>query len=311
MPLSHVTYSVPAVLDSQLDQQVAATDFDRATAVEALGGGRYAGEVEDGWGAPPGPNGGYLAAILTRALQDQLAPDGDRQPRSLATHYLRPSQPGPIEIAVEIVRAGKRFSTGRATASQGGKEVMTALGAFSTPGLPAAATWSPLPPAVAPAPARDAHRLLPDDYRPDRGAWLATTPDMPSIVSRVKVAPRLGGTPFSGRELAPGEAAETGGWIELPTPRRIDAAYVVLLSDVWWPPSLEPLTSPAIAPTIDLTVHIRADLPPDGLPAQPVLGRFRTTAAVNGTMEEDGELFLADGTLLAQSRQLALLAPIG
>jgi hypothetical protein len=40
-----------------------------------------------------------------------------------------------------------------------------------------------------------------------------------------------------------------------------------------------------------------------------VLGRFRTAAAVNGTMEEDGELFLADGTLLAQSRQLALLAP--
>jgi hypothetical protein len=27
-------------------------------------------------------------------------------------------------------------------------------------------------------------------------------------------------------------------------------------------------------------------------------------------MEEDGSLFLADGTLLAQSRQLALLAPL-
>jgi acyl-CoA thioesterase len=298
-------------VDSQIEQEAPATDFDRATAIHSLGDGRFAGEVEDGWGAPPGPNGGYLAAILTRALQHDLAPEGDRQLRSLTTHYLRPSQPGPIEVAVEIVRAGKRFSTGRATAFQNGKETMTALGAFSTPGLPAAATWSPLLPPTAPAPARDAGRLAPDRYRADSDAWLETTPEMPSIVSRVKVAPRLGGTPFSGRELAPGEAAETGGWIEPPTPRRIDAAYIALLADVWWPPSLEPLSAPAIAPTIDLTVHIRADLPPDGLPDQPVLGRFRTTAAVNGTMEEDGELFLADGTLLAQSRQLALLAPFG
>jgi acyl-CoA thioesterase len=298
-------------VDSQIEQEAPATDFDRATALTPLGDGRFAGEVEDGWGAPPGPNGGYLAAILTRALEHELAPTGDRQLRTLATHYLRPSQPGPIEVAIETVRAGKRFSTGRAAAFQNGKETMTALGAFSTPGLPAAATWTPPSPSVAPAPARDAERVAPDDYRPDSDAWLGTTPAMPSIVSRVKIAPRLGGTPFSGRELAPGQPADTGGWIMPPTPRRIDAAYVVLLSDVWWPPSLEPLTTAAIAPTIDLTVHIRADLPPAGLPDQPVLGRFVTAAAVNGTMEEDGELFLADGTLLAQSRQLALFAPIG
>jgi acyl-CoA thioesterase len=298
-------------VESQIEQEAPATDFDRATAISQLGDGRFAGEVEDGWGAPPGPNGGYLAAILTRALQHELAPDGDRQLRTLATHYLRPSQPGPIEVEIETVRAGKRFSTGRATAYQNGKETMTALGAFSTPGLPAAATWTPALPAVASAPERAADRLPPGTYRSDSDAWLETTPEMPSIVSRVKIAPRLGGTPFSGRELAPGEGPQTGGWIELPTPRRIDAAYIALLADVWWPPSLEPLTAPAIAPTIDLTVHIRADLPPDGFPDQPVLGRFRTTAAVNGTMEEDGELFLADGTLLAQSRQLALLAPFG
>lgn len=298
-------------MDSQIEQEAPATDFDRATAIRPLGEGRFAGEVEDGWGAPPGPNGGYLAAILVRALEHELAPAGERQLRTLATHYLRPSQPGPIEVAVEVVRAGKRFSTGRATAFQNGKETMTALGAFSTTGLPAAATWSPLPPDTAPAPARATGHLPSDRYRPDSDAWLETTPEMPSIVSRVKIAPRLGGIPFSGRELAPGEAAETGGWIELPTPRQIDAAYIALLADVWWPPSLEPLSVPAIAPTIDLTVHLRADLPPGGLPDQPVLGRFRTTAAVNGTMEEDGELFLADGTLLAQSRQLALLAPFG
>jgi acyl-CoA thioesterase len=298
-------------VDPRIEQDAPATDFDRATSVSPLGDGRYTGEVEDGWGAPPGPNGGYLAAILTRALEQDLAPAGDRQLRTLATHYLRPSRPGPIEVAIETIRAGRRFSTGRATAFQEGKEVMTALGAFSTPGLPAAATWTPPLPSVAPAPPRGADRLASDDYRPDSDAWLATTPEMPSIVSRVKIAPRLGGKPFSGRELDPDQPADTGGWIVPPTPRRIDAAFLVLLADVWWPPSLEPLREPAIAPTIDLTVHIRADLPPGGLPDQPVLGRFVTAAAVNGTMEEDGELFLADGTLLAQSRQLALLAPIG
>jgi hypothetical protein len=93
--------------------------------------------------------------------------------------------------------------------------------------------------------------------------------------------------------------------------RPIDAAYIALLTDVWWPPAFEPLSSLAIAPTVDLTIHVRAELPPEGLPDQPVLGRFVSSASLGGLMEEDGSLFLADGTLLAQSRQLALLAPLG
>lgn len=298
-------------MDSQLEQQAPATDFDRATAIEPLGDGRYGGLIEDGWGAPPGPNGGYLAAVVVRAMQAHIAPAGERQLRSFTAHYLRPAGPGEVEIEVATVRAGRRFSTTRATVHQNGKEIITALAAFSGRGMPAAGTWTPAMPDIAPAPPRDAPGVPPSDFHPNSGEWLAPTPEMPSIVHRVKVGPRLGGRPFSGRELAAGEAVETGGWIQSLQPRPIDAVYLALLADVWWPPSLEPLTAPAIAPTIDLTVHIRADLPPGGLPDQPVLGRFWTAAAVNGTMEEDGELFLPDGTLLAQSRQLALLAPFG
>jgi acyl-CoA thioesterase len=60
----------------------------------------------------------------------------------------------------------------------------------------------------------------------------------------------------------------------------------------------------APAPTIDLTVHFRAPLPvADGL----LLGRFNNRLVRDGFFEEDGELWAADGTLVAQSRQLGLL----
>lgn len=298
-------------MDSHTEQQMPTTELDRATAVRTLGEGRYAGEVHGEWSAPTGPNGGYLAAIAARALQQHVAPTVERQLRSLTCHFLRPAHEGEIELDVELLRAGSRFSTGRLTATQDGKQTFTALAAFSADGLQGAATWSPAMPVVEPAPPRDAERLELDEYTPGSGSWLAPLEQAPPIVRRVKIAPQFGDRPFAGRELNPGEGPVTGGWIELPEPRPIDAVYIALLTDVWWPPAFEPLSSAAIAPTIDLTIHVRAALPPAGLPDQPVLGRYSTTAAIDGLIEEDGLLFLGDGTLLAQSRQLALLAPFG
>ena len=55
------------------------------------------------------------------------------------------------------------------------------------------------------------------------------------------------------------------------------------------------------APTLDLTIHFRAPVAGNG--CWPTTGR----ASAGGAWEEDGELWGADGTLLAQSRQLALI----
>jgi hypothetical protein len=41
----------------------------------------------------------------------------------------------------------------------------------------------------------------------------------------------------------------------------------------------------------------------------PVLARFETRNVLEGHVEESGELWSADGRLLAESRQLALLVP--
>jgi acyl-CoA thioesterase len=218
--------------------------------------------------------------------------------RSLTCHYLRRPAAGPMELHVEPIRSGRRFTTARVTATQDGKEMIAALAALATPGLPEPMTWLPDPPDLGPPPEADAD-------------WAEFDERMPALLRQLRIAPRVGGPPFSGQPLIPGTPPEAGGWIQLAEPRGIDAAFVALCTDVWWPPSLQPLTTAAGAPTIDLTIHFRADLPREPLPDQPVLGHFRTTAATEGLIEEDGVVFAADGTLLAQSRQLALFTPIG
>ena len=62
------------------------------------------------------------------------------------------------------------------------------------------------------------------------------------------------------------------------------------------------------APTIDLTVHFRSELPPPGASEEDFyVADFSSALSRDGLFEEDGELWSADGTLLAQSRQLALI----
>ena len=124
---------------------------------------------------------------------------------------------------------------------------------------------------------------------------------LPPMSYNFRMLPTLGPEPFSGELEWP---VETGGWMELLESRPLDAALVVVLADAWWPAPFVRLDRPAPAPTIDLTVHVRAPLPQ---PAGPVLCAFRSAQLRDGFFEEDGELLLPDGTLLAQCRQLALL----
>ena len=53
-----------------------------------------------------------------------------------------------------------------------------------------------------------------------------------------------------------------------------------------------------------MSVYFRSPLP---LPDSPLLGRFRSGQVRDGYFDEDGELWTPDGTLVAQSRQLAIL----
>ena len=64
------------------------TTFDRDTAVHRHGADVFEAEVAERWWVGRGPNGGYIAAILLRALTTRLD-DPLRPVRSLSVHYPR------------------------------------------------------------------------------------------------------------------------------------------------------------------------------------------------------------------------------
>src|SRR6478609_6435625 len=77
------------------------SEFDRDTAVTLREDGVYDAELSAGWTIIHAVNGGYLLAMLGRALGEAL-PHSD--PFSVSAHYLTASVPGPAVIRTQVVR---------------------------------------------------------------------------------------------------------------------------------------------------------------------------------------------------------------
>ena len=102
------------------------TRFATDTAVEPVGNGRYAATIDRAWWIERGPNGGYLAAIVLRAVLAEAAAE-DRRPRSMTLHYLRPPAEGPCEVEVVVERSGRGLTTVSARLRQAGRDCILAL----------------------------------------------------------------------------------------------------------------------------------------------------------------------------------------
>jgi acyl-CoA thioesterase len=107
-------------------------NFAEATAVTPVGPGRFGATVDESWQVGRGPNGGYLAALVLRALIATVG-DPERSPRSLTVHFLVPPEPGPVEVVVAVERTGRSLVSLSARMVQGERVVALALAAFSPP----------------------------------------------------------------------------------------------------------------------------------------------------------------------------------
>jgi len=277
------------------------TKFDRDTAVWREAGSERAqvgrqtvfdAEVAPDWRAGRGPHGGYLAAMLLRALVESVG-DETRAPRSLTIHYARAPEPGPVQISTVIEREGRSLSTLSARMHQGEELIALVLAAFSLPWGGPEIDYERMPDVEPPDPSREGFKLI------EHGG--------PEIARHIVLQPRIQGRPFAGA----GQPMEIRGWLGLAEPRPIDALSLAFFSDALFPPPFIRLSEPAVSPTIDLTIHFRTGAPrsegPD--PDELCLVRFRSSAVHEGFFEEDGVIWGADGTVLVHSRQLALLMP--
>jgi acyl-CoA thioesterase len=286
--------------------------FDRDTAVSRVAGDDreatgvrtvdFTAEVSPDWRAGRGPHGGYLAAMLLRALIETVA-DPNRAPRSLTIHYARAPQPAPVSIRVVVEREGRSLSTLSARMEQDGALVALALAAFSVPWASEEISELPMPD-VAPAdPDRESGRLL------FKGA--------PAFTRHLVLQPRIGAAPFTESDLP----MEIGGWLGLAEERPIDALSLAFFSDALFSPPYIRLREPATTPTIDLTIHFRTPMPrpahtdddatdadrSETLRRELCFARFRSGLVHEGFFEEDGVIWGADGAVLAQSRQLGIV----
>jgi acyl-CoA thioesterase len=254
--------------------------FLRDTAVEELGDGSYRGRVSADWFTPRGANGGFLAALVLRAIM-AAEPDAGRAPRSLTLHYLRPPDEGEVRITVTEERRGGSVTTYSARMEQDGRLCVLALAALSQD-FASSLNYGPSMPDVA----------------PPNGLVVRDDPKLPPIAHRFATQGAVGYAPFSG-----GPEALSGGWIAFAgdEPSPLDAPALALLTDAWLPSMFVLVQDFIGVPTIDLTIHFRART--EGLTG-PALAIFRSRTSAEGFFEEDGELWSQDGTLLAQSRQL-------
>jgi acyl-CoA thioesterase len=285
--------------------------FDRDTAVRRLGRrdpagsdarrARFAAEVSSDWRAGRGPHGGYLAAMLLRALSETVA-EPARSPRSLTIHYARAPTPGPVRIDTVIERQGRSLSTLSARMEQGGRLMALVLAAFSVPWTAPEIAELAMPEVEPPDGARETSAALAEQVTRGRA---------PRFLRQLVVQPRIGGPPFSGSN-APMEVA---AWLGLRDPARpLDALTLALFSDALFSAPFLRLTELATSPTVELTIHFRTGHEGAGTegpdPANLCFARFRSTLVHEGFFEEDGVIWSAGGTPLVQSRQLAILMPL-
>jgi acyl-CoA thioesterase len=260
-------------------------EFDSQIDVTAQRDGTYAADLAAGWVVGGGVNGGYLLAVIGNALRAALP--GKPDPIAVSAHYLSASTPGPATVSVDVRRDGGSIATAAAELRQGDDARIAVLATYGDLGrlgddVSTTAEEPALPPpdqcvpnTMAPAELRAIAPLMDRfdmRFHPDHIGWAVGEPSGNGVLS---------------------------AWFRLVDGRDPDPISLLMVVDAL-PPVTFDLGMFGWAPTLELTVHVRARPAPGWLKV-----RHATRNMAGGMFEEDCEVWDSEGRLVAQSRQLA------
>jgi acyl-coenzyme A thioesterase PaaI-like protein len=262
-------------------------EFDGQIAVAEEREGRFRADLAEGWVVGGGVNGGYLLAVIGNAIGAALPTKPD--PITMSAYFLSPAAPGPATVDVDVRRDGRSVAAVAADLMQGDDTRITVLATYGDLGgltgdVQTTALEIDLPPleecvpnTFAPPEVRKMAPLMDRfdmRFHPDQVGWAVGDPSGEGVLS---------------------------AWFRLVDGRDPDPLELLMVVDAL-PPVTFDLGRIGWAPTLELTVHVRARPAPGWLKV-----RHLTRNVAGGMFEEDCEVWDSAGRLVAQSRQLARL----
>lgn len=243
-------------------------------------------ELTDGWVIGEAVNGGLLMALATHAAARALEAEGSHTDAvAFSTTFLAAAQPGPADVAAQVLRSGRSFSTAEVTVGQG-----------PTTCLRHSATFADLDANSEPVHLAEGPPHLPD---PERCVAAAREGFAEKIRLLDRLDMRIDPATIGWAVGQPARDGEMRAWIRFADGREPDAASLPFFLDAL-PPVTFTLGALGWAPTIAFSGHVRSRPAPGWLRM-----RITTRNVIGGLFEEDAVIWDSRGRVVAQSRQLA------
>jgi hypothetical protein len=258
--------------------------FAAVSALTADGPGRFTAAIHPDWTIAGKPNGGYLLGMLGRAA---VLTGPHEHVIAASAHFLRPPEPGPVRVEVELLRAGRSASQFRTRLIQAEQPCIEGLITASTLDADTKPYWTAGAPEAGTAPFAASQRLPP------------VSPSGFSVAIMTQVDLRIEPDSLGFVRGEPSGRGELRGWLALPDNEPFDPLSLVYAVDSF-PPATFDVELSGWVPTLELTAYVRA-LPAPG----PVRILHKAHLVDAQRVDEVCWVWDSTGRLVAHGTQLA------